>query len=190
MGQPPAGTLQCFPSSNPDDNIMSLFRSDGVHWIYVKDIPASQCPIVRSPIIQHTVKIAASYLSSHAIPASEVSNFITNLHLAVTAAAARSELTVTPETFKPAHPIKKSITPDAIFSLEDGKPYKTLKRHLALRGLTPESYRAKWNLPADYPMVAPEYSKKRSTLATSLGLGHKPAAEAAPARKPRRPQRT
>ena len=68
-------------------------------------------------------------------------------------------------------PIKKSVTPDYIISLEDGRHYKSLKRHLSGRGLTPEQYREKWNLPADYPMVAPNYAKQRSDLAKSMGLG-------------------
>ncbi|MDB5558985.1 MAG: transcriptional regulator, MucR family, partial [Enterovirga sp.] len=74
--------------------------------------------------------------------------------------------------------IKKSITPDYLISLEDGRQYKSLKRHLSGRGLTPEQYRTKWGLPADYPMVAPSYAKQRSELAKALGLGrprNKPA---------------
>jgi predicted transcriptional regulator len=70
-------------------------------------------------------------------------------------------------------PIKKSITPDYIVSLEDGRQYKSLKRHLAGRGLTPEQYRRKWGLAGDYPMVAPNYAKQRSELAKAAGLGRK-----------------
>src|SRR6202007_2140384 len=72
--------------------------------------------------------------------------------------------------------IRKSITPDAIFSFEDSKPYKTLRRHLAVRGLTPEQYRDKWGLPKDYPMVAPAYSEARAAMARSIGLGARGAA--------------
>ena len=78
-----------------------------------------------------------------------------------------------PEKPTPRVPIRKSITPDHLISLEDGKPYRTLKRHLVRRGLTPDQYRAKWGLPADYPMTAPDYSKKRSELARGFGLGRK-----------------
>jgi predicted transcriptional regulator len=78
---------------------------------------------------------------------------------------------------KPAVPIKKSITPDYLISLEDGRRYKSLKRHLGGRGLTPDQYREKWGLASDYPMVAPNYAKQRSDLAKSMGLGRK-AAEA------------
>ena len=70
--------------------------------------------------------------------------------------------------------IRKSITPDALISFEDNKGYKTLKRHLTLRGLTPDQYREKWGLPRDYPMVSPNYSTARSQMAKSLGLGRKP----------------
>ena len=81
-------------------------------------------------------------------------------------------------------PIKKSVTPDYIISLEDGRQYKSLKRHLSSKGLTPEEYRTKWGLPSDYPMVAPSYSAKRSELAQSLGLGRKPKETAAPEPQP------
>lgn len=79
-----------------------------------------------------------------------------------------------PEELKPAVPIRKSVTPDAIICLEDGKAFKSLKRHLRTAyGMTPEDYRAKWSLPADYPMVAPNYSATRSQLAKDNGLGRK-----------------
>ena len=74
---------------------------------------------------------------------------------------------------QPPVPIRRSITPDYLISLEDGRPYKALRRHLTTRGLTPEQYRAKWSLRPDYPMVAPNYSKQRSELARTLGLGRK-----------------
>jgi predicted transcriptional regulator len=76
---------------------------------------------------------------------------------------------------------KRSVFPDFIISLEDGKKYKSLKRHLGVRGLTPDEYRKKWTLPADYPMVAPNYSDARSKLAKAMGLGRKPVAS--PARR-------
>ena len=79
--------------------------------------------------------------------------------------------------------IKKSITPDYLISMEDGKQYKTLKRHLTSRGITADEYRAKWNLPSDYPMVAPNYSAARSELARQSGLGRKPAVKPVRRRK-------
>ena len=82
-----------------------------------------------------------------------------------------------PEKREPAVPIKKSVFPDHLVCLEDGKKLKMMKRHLkSAYGLTPEQYRAKWGLPANYPMVAPNYAEKRSTLAKAIGLGRKPAA--------------
>lgn len=78
-----------------------------------------------------------------------------------------------PVKLTPAVPIEKSVTPEAIYSLEDGKPYKSLRRHLTARGMTVEQYRAKWNLPADYPVVAAAYSATRSALAKRFGLGRK-----------------
>ena len=78
---------------------------------------------------------------------------------------------------RPAVPIRKSITPDRLISLEDGRPYQSLKRHLAARGLTPEAYRAKWGLPPSYPMVAPNYAQRRSDLAKARGFGQRRPAE-------------
>lgn len=78
-----------------------------------------------------------------------------------------------PAALTPAVPIKKSVTPEAIYSLEDGKPYKSLRRHLTALGMTVEQYRAKWNLPADYPVVAAAYSATRSAMAKKSGLGRK-----------------
>ena len=88
-----------------------------------------------------------------------------------------------PEKPVPPVSIKKSITPDYLISLEDGKRYKSLKRHLSGRGLTPDEYRAKWGLQRDYPMVVPNYAAQRSELAKSMGLGRKraePVAEVKP----------
>jgi predicted transcriptional regulator len=86
----------------------------------------------------------------------------------------------------PAVPIRKSVTPEAIICLEDGKSFKSLKRHLSSKfDMTPEQYRTKWGLPADYPMVAPAYAEARSALAKSMGLGRKAAAMPVPA-KPKR----
>ena len=75
------------------------------------------------------------------------------------------------EALVPAVPIRKSITPSFLICLDDGKKFKSLKRHLASHGMTPDQYRAKWNLPKDYPMMAPDYAAKRSALAKSIGLG-------------------
>ena len=76
-----------------------------------------------------------------------------------------------PEVLTPAVPVRKSITPDYLVCLDDGRKFKSLKRHLASLGMTPDQYRAKWNLPADYPMVASNYAATRSALAKKIGLG-------------------
>ena len=83
----------------------------------------------------------------------------------------------------PAISIRKSVTPDYIVSLEDGRKFKSMKRYLSRLGMTPDEYRAKWGLPRDYPMVAPSYAKARSELAKSMGLGRKAAAPAKASRK-------
>ena len=107
-------------------------------------------------------------------------NVIASVHAALQGLATPKQ--AEPEKPEPRVPIKKSVTPDFLISLEDGKKYKTLKRHLGKLGLTAEEYRAKWRLPADYPIVAPNYAAKRSELAKSSGLGQlrkKNAAKAA-----------
>ena len=89
-----------------------------------------------------------------------------------------------PEDLKPAVPIRKSVTPDYIISLEDGRKFKSLRRHLSSQyGLTPDEYRAKWGLPADYPMVAPNYAAARSALAKTMGLGRKAEEPDKPAKR-------
>jgi predicted transcriptional regulator len=94
-----------------------------------------------------------------------------------------------PVQLVPAVPVKKSITPDYLISLEDGRKFKSLKRHLMTHyDLTPDQYRKKWNLPADYPMVAPGYAAVRSELAKSLGLGRAPKIVAPPAKRDRKPR--
>ncbi|MBE2994251.1 MucR family transcriptional regulator [Sphingomonas sp. CFBP 13603] len=131
--------------------------------------------------------------------ADDVPAFLISMHAAVaqlsgTAAPATAEEPM--QTFEPAVTARKSLSsPDHIISMIDGKPYKTLRRHLSTNGLTPEEYRARYNLKSDYPMVAPSYSEARRTMAKSIGLGRKPgqtvqmpADEATAARKPRAPK--
>lgn len=122
-------------------------------------------------VVGLSADIVAAYVANNPVPASELPGLIATTHAALlglgreTAAAATEKLV-------PAVPIKKSITPDAIICLEDGQAFKTLKRHLNIKyGLSPEQYREKWGLPADYPMVAPNYAESRSKIAKSLGLG-------------------
>ena len=127
-----------------------------------------------SRLIELATDIVAAYVAHNAIPANELPLLIRTIH----AALDRMQAGPTPEPVieprQPAVPIKRSVTDDYVVCLEDGRRFKSLKRHLqAAYGLTPEQYRAKWGLPRDYPMVAPAYANKRSELARKIGLGRK-----------------
>jgi predicted transcriptional regulator len=128
-----------------------------------------------------TADIVASYVTNNSVAAVELPKLIQSVHDAIVATGKPQSAPVA--ELVPAVNPKKSVQPDWIISLEDGKKYKSLKRHLATKGLTPDEYRAKWNLPKDYPMVAANYSAQRSNLAKTLGLGRK-AAPAPVAAKP------
>jgi predicted transcriptional regulator len=121
--------------------------------------------------IDLTANIVSAYLSNNPTPASEIPNLISQVHTAlVRVSSGRSEAPAEPA--KPAVSLKKSINPDYLVCLEDGKRFKSLKRHLRTQyNMTPEQYRDKWSLPADYPMVAPNYAVARSQLAKKMGLG-------------------
>ncbi len=122
-------------------------------------------------IVQLTADIVSAYVANNKIGTNELSKLIEEVHLAlVRAPAAATEPEQKP--LVPAVPIRKSVTPDYIVSLEDGRKFKSLKRHLqGSYGMTPDEYRSKWGLPRDYPMVAPNYAKARSDLAKRMGLG-------------------
>ena len=121
-----------------------------------------------------TTKIVAAYLSKHAMPGTELPMLIDRVFQSLAGVATGSASP--PETAPtPAVTVKKSVFADYIVCLEDGKKLKMLKRHLMTSyGLTPDAYRQRWGLPPDYPMVAPSYAEKRSSLAKSIGLGRKP----------------
>ena len=117
-----------------------------------------------------TAKIVAAYLRSNSIPAVQIPEIIQSVR-SVIGAIEKGDMSAS-QTKTPAVPINKSITDDYIVCLEDGKQLKTLKRYLSTHyGLTPEDYRKKWGLPAGYPMVAPNYARRRSELAKKIGLG-------------------
>ncbi len=151
-------------------------------------------------LIELSANIVSAYVSKNSVPLAELPALIAAIHASLTRLGAPVEAAPKPE---PRVSIRKSITPDALISLEDGRPYKTLKRHLSKLGLTPEQYRTKWGLPPDYPMVAASYAERRSELAKSLGLGQirrnradaaaapEPGEEAAatPPRRPGRPRK-
>jgi predicted transcriptional regulator len=116
-----------------------------------------------------TADVVSAFVSHNAVRAADLSDLIASVHGALQGLKAPQQ--AEPEKREPPVPIRKSITPDFLISMEDGRRYKTLRRHLAGRGLTPEQYREKWGLPRDYPMVAPNYAKQRSELARASGLG-------------------
>lgn len=116
-------------------------------------------------------EIVAAYVSNNPVPVSELPAMIKSVH-ATLGGLSGSTLAETATAQKPAVTVKKSVTPEYIVCLEDGKKLKMLKRYLRSRyGLSPEEYRAKWGLPADYPMVAPNYAAQRSEFAKKIGLG-------------------
>jgi predicted transcriptional regulator len=121
--------------------------------------------------IQLTAEIVSAYVSNNSVPAGDIPALINQVHAALTRVLAGQ--TDTPaEPLRPAVSIKKSVTPDYIVCLEDGKKFKSLKRHLRTQyNMTPEQYRDKWGLVPDYPMVAPNYAAARSQLAKQMGLG-------------------
>jgi predicted transcriptional regulator len=126
--------------------------------------------------LELVVAIVSAYVSKHSMPAAEVPKLITTIHDTLRNLG-KSEQGAAPELV-PAVPVRKSVTPDYIISLEDGRKLRSLKRHLkAQYDMTPDDYRAKWGLPADYPMVAPNYAKARSELAKTMGLGRSGSSE-------------
>ncbi len=147
-----------------------------------------------SHLIELTAEIVANYLGSNKILPDQIPALIQSTYTALSGVAAGAVEPAEPVKLTPAVSIKKSVTPDYLISLEDGRQYKSLKRHLRTAyNLSPEDYRAKWGLPKDYPMVAPNYAASRSALAKSMGLGRGGAAKAVdakPARKPRTPKAT
>ena len=122
-------------------------------------------------LVELTAKIVSAYVSNNTIVAGDIPQLINETH----AALSRATGSVAPperEELKPKVPVKKSVAPDHIVCLEDGKKLKMLKRHLrSTYSMTPEEYRARWGLPADYPMVAPNYAAQRSAFAKKIGLG-------------------
>lgn len=118
-----------------------------------------------------TASIVSAYVSNNATTAAEIPGLISQIHAALQRVA-NGGSDVVLEQAKPAVSVKKSMTPDYLVCLEDGKRFKSLKRHLRTQyNMTPEQYREKWGLPSDYPMVAPNYAVARSQLAKKMGLG-------------------
>jgi predicted transcriptional regulator len=127
----------------------------------------------KNELVELAADIVSAYVSNNTVVASDLPIIINETFDALCKASARAAEPVK-EELKPSVPIKKSVTPDYIVCLEDGKKFKSLKRHLRTHyNLTPEEYREKWGLPHDYPMVAPNYAAARSALAKKMGLGQR-----------------
>ena len=135
-------------------------------------------------LLEMTADIVSAYVGNNSVSAEALPVLIANIHAALSGVS-NGPVEAEPEPKEPAVPIRKSIAPDFLICLEDGRKFKSLKRHLRTKyDMSPEEYRTKWGLPKDYPMVAPNYAKARSELAKQMGLGQggrKPA-RAAPAR--------
>ena len=146
---------------------------------------AEQTSTEPGDLISMTADVVAAYVAQNAIPSSELPALIQQIHSTLQQVASGTPQPAE-QPLTPAVPVKKSVTRDYIICLEDGKRFKSLKRHLRSSfNLSPEEYRKKWGLPYDYPMVAPNYAQTRSDLAKSMGLGNlrqkaKQAAAAAP----------
>lgn len=126
-------------------------------------------PVETAEIMDQTAGIVSAYVSRNSLPMTELPRLISEVHKSLISLEGHEAGEDRPD---PAVPVRKSITPDFLVCLEDGKKLKMLKRYLKTSfDMTPAEYRDRWNLPADYPMVAPNYAKKRSELAKQIGLG-------------------
>ncbi len=124
--------------------------------------------------IELTADIVSAYVANNSVPSVDIPSLISDIHSALMRVSSGQDVPVAMEPAKPAVSVKKSITNDYIICLEDGKKFKSLKRHLRTAyNMSPEQYREKWGLPQDYPMVAPNYAEARSQLAKQMGLGQK-----------------
>lgn len=129
-----------------------------------------QDKVLKEDLLALTVEIVASHVSNNAVAVDELPNLIGQVFKTLSDLGEKGAVTL--EVPEPVVPVKKSITPDFLICLEDGKKLKMLKRHLKTRyNMTPDEYRERWNLPTDYPMVAPNYAKQRRDLAKKIGLG-------------------
>jgi len=125
----------------------------------------------KAEIIEMTADIVSAYVGNNSVSAADLPGLIQSVHKALSTVVVGAEAAA-PEPKEPAVPVKKSITPDYLVCLEDGRKFKSLKRHLRTKyNMSPEEYRSKWGLAKDYPMVAPNYAKARSDLAKQMGLG-------------------
>lgn len=134
----------------------------------------------KNELVQLTAEVVSAYVAKNVTPQAAIASLISDVYAALSGLGTAVAVPETPaaveEVQKPAISIRKSVSPDAVVCLECGKAFKSLKRHLqSYHGLAPEDYRAKWKLPPDYPMVAPNYAEARSSLAKQMGLGQRRA---------------
>jgi predicted transcriptional regulator len=133
--------------------------------------------VARDDLLRMAVDVVAAYLSNNQVSTTQIPEIIHSVFNSLTSLES-DQIELSTDLPKPAAPIRKSVTPDYIICLEDGKKLKMLKRHLRTNyNMTPDDYRTKWNLPPDYPMVAPNYAKQRSEFAKKIGLGKKDGLE-------------
>jgi predicted transcriptional regulator len=134
-------------------------------------IEQSPNKVAEDELLRMTAEVVAAYVRNNTLPTAQLAEVINAVYLSLRGLEAKSPEGKS-EALKPAVPIRKSITPEYLICLEDGKKLKMLKRHLrSTYGLTPDEYRQKWGLPPDYPMVAPNYAEQRSAFAKEIGLG-------------------
>ena len=129
----------------------------------------------KNELVELTAEIVAAYVGNNPVPQADLPRLIAEVYKSLSGAVGGAEeKKEPPEELKPAVPVRRSVSDDYITCLEDGKKFKSLKRHLRTHyNLSPEQYREKWGLPADYPMVAPNYARARSSLAKKMGLGQR-----------------
>ena len=131
-------------------------------------------PGPKQDITHLTAEIVAAYVGKNTVGQAELPRLIADVHRALLSASGQAQPRDEAPEMKPAVNVKKSVTPEFLICLEDGKKFKSLKRHLRSHyNLSPEQYRERWGLPADYPMVAPNYAEARSSLAKRMGLGQR-----------------
>jgi len=142
----------------------------------------------QSHSVELAAEIVAAFVSHNSLPVAELPSLIASVDATLRRLGTGVAASAPAEKLEPAVPVRKSIAPDFLICLDDGKKFKSLRRHLATLGMTPDQYRAKWNLPASYPMVAPNYAAQRSALAKSMGLGQSRKKKAPPSKGGRKPK--
>jgi predicted transcriptional regulator len=152
---------------------MQFSRFLGAGTVHNQRSDLMEQDLEKNELVELTAEIVSAYVSNNTVVATELPSVIHNVFDALSRASAASGQPGR-EELKPAVPVKRSVNPDFIICLEDGKKFKSLKRHLRTHyDLSPEEYREKWGLPHDYPMVAPNYAAARSDLAKRMGLGQR-----------------